>query len=301
VATAVLVRGGGKLYLVDPDSGLVRPCPSGSAYGSDGPTPRELESIRETLGPGDGPSGAIRVGVPGWTEEVRAAGLRAEAASLAETRRARELLPWPSFRTEREPWLRWARKRFARALASPEESLIALAREEERLERVLAREQGASDHWIAPETGPLAEYASEWRVFRTALERHHDALVAKLEQEAERTLPNLSAVVGPRTAAGLVASAGGLGALARVSASRLQLLGARRRAGGTRGPKYGVLARSVLGPEVPAPARGAYARSLAALAAIAARADATTRNVIAPSLLVRRSRRLAELRARYPP
>ncbi len=300
MAMAVLVRGGGRLYLVDPDSGLARPTSAENSYAG-GPTPQELESIREVLRSAGSPVGTLRVGVANWIEEMREAGFPLEAAPLAEIRRAREVLPWPSFRTERDEWLRWARKRFARALASPEESLIALAREEERLERVLAREQGASDHWIAPETGPLAEYASEWKGLRSALERHHDALVAKLERAAEGTVPNLSAIVGPRTAARLVASAGGLAALGRVSASRLQLLGARRRAGGTRGPKYGVLARSVLGPEVPPQARGAYARSLAALAAIAARADATTRNPIATQLLPRRSQRLAALRARYPP
>ncbi|HEV2166898.1 MAG TPA: hypothetical protein VGS23_08000, partial [Thermoplasmata archaeon] len=238
-------------------------------------------------------------GDPPLLEALARLRIRAELASVGELRAARETIPWPGFRAERTGLLELARRRFSDQLASPEETLVALAREEERVERVRSREQGAAEHWITPGTGPMAEYTAEWGRFRADLDRHHDALVARLERAAERTVPNLSAVVGAKVAARLVAAAGGVPPLGRMSASRLQLLGARRRAGGNRGPKYGVLARTVHTPEVPPEARGAYARSLAALAVIAARADATTHASLVATLTNRRDRRLKALRARY--
>jgi RNA processing factor Prp31 len=50
--------------------------------------------------------------------------------------------------------------------------------------------------------------------------------------------------------------------------------------------------------DVPAGRRGAYARSLGALAAIAVRADATTRSAISKGLVARRDRRIEQLRKR---
>jgi RNA processing factor Prp31 len=50
--------------------------------------------------------------------------------------------------------------------------------------------------------------------------------------------------------------------------------------------------------DVPLDRRAAYARSLAALAAIAARADLFTRRSIAPELIARRNRRIEQLRRR---
>jgi RNA processing factor Prp31 len=52
--------------------------------------------------------------------------------------------------------------------------------------------------------------------------------------------------------------------------------------------------------DVPDDRRGAYARSLAALAVIAARADAYTHADLTPSLLARRDRRVETLRRRRP-
>ncbi|MCI4358362.1 MAG: hypothetical protein L3J95_03340 [Thermoplasmata archaeon] len=293
---AVLVRGGGKLFLVDVDSRQVQPLgpdPARSPGDPAEPDPLRSALSRTAL------VGSVRATDPWLLERLQRAQVPAQIASLAEFRIGREAIPWPLFRAERAAVLSMAQERFAELLASPEETLIALAREEERLERVRSREHGAAGHWITPEVGPMAEYASDWDRFRGELDRHHDSLLARLEREAERTVPNLAAIVGPRVAARLVAAAGGLGALGRMSASRLQLLGARRRAGGNRGPKYGVLARSVYAPEVPPGARGGYARSLAALAAIAARADASTRASVAPALLARRDRRLRTLQRRY--
>jgi RNA processing factor Prp31 len=84
-----------------------------------------------------------------------------------------------------------------------------------------------------------------------------------------------------------------------MDASRLQLLGARRRpaAGpGARGPRFGWLFRAERMDEVPPARRGAYARTLAGLAAAAARADATTRRDLSAALVARRDRRVSALR-----
>ncbi|HEV2231696.1 MAG TPA: hypothetical protein VGS18_05880 [Thermoplasmata archaeon] len=174
--------------------------------------------------------------------------------------------------------------------------MIALAREEERLERVRGRESGAADQWVTGPRGPLQEYGVEWKGFRDLLDQHHLRLEARLEASATAVAPNLSKLLGPKIAARLIAASGGLSALSRMTSARLQLLGSRRRPGGGRGPKYGTIARAVLAADVPAARRGAYARSLAGLAAIAGRADATTHRSIAAELVRRRDRRAAELR-----
>lgn len=198
----------------------------------------------------------------------------------------------------RERLLAGARAALAAALRSPEEVLVSLAREEERVERSVGREARAAEAFIGVPGTSLEEYANDWGRVREGLVEHHRHLVRRLEAEAARTVPNLSAVVGPRTAARLVAAAGGVAPLARVSSSRLQLLGSRRRPGPERGPRFGVLYRASGMEEAPVDRRGAYARSLASLAVIAARADALTHRMVADALVRRRDARLAELRRR---
>jgi len=102
---------------------------------------------------------------------------------------------------------------------------------------------------------------------------------------------------GPWTS-GLLAAAGSVTALSRMNASRIQLLGSRRRPSPERGPRYGVLFRGVRMNDLPLARRGAYARSLASLAAIAIRADATTHAPVAEKLVARRDRRVEALRRR---
>ncbi|HEV2519037.1 MAG TPA: hypothetical protein VGX00_00240 [Thermoplasmata archaeon] len=294
---AVLVRGGGRLFLVRSGAGEVEPVGVDPGRGAPDSNRADPLPFRATVLGRTG-TAELRAGDPELLEVLGQAGISTTIASLAEFRAAREALPWPKFRAEREAVLTLAQQRFTALLASPQETLVALAREEERVERVLSRERGAAEHWIAPEVGTLAEYALHWEDFRSALAAHHESLLGRLEREAERTVPNLSALLGAKVAARLVAAAGGTGPLGRMSASRLQLLGARRRAGGGRGPKYGILARAVLEPEIPVAARGAFARSLAALAVIAARADAHTHAPLAPFLQARRTRRLKDLAGR---
>ena len=201
-------------------------------------------------------------------------------------------------KVERERFLLRARADLDAALRSPEEVLVSLAREEERLERSVGREQRAAEAFVAVPGTVLEEYARGWERARETLEQHHRELVRLLEGEAQRTLPNLSAVVGARTAGRLAAAAGGFAPLARMSSSRLQLLGSRRRPGPERGPRYGVIYRAEDAEQVPGDRRGAFARSEAALAAIAARADILTHRNVAEQLVRRRTTRRDQLRRR---
>ncbi|MGA8711381.1 MAG: C/D box methylation guide ribonucleoprotein complex aNOP56 subunit, partial [Thermoplasmata archaeon] len=76
------------------------------------------------------------------------------------------------------------------------------------------------------------------------------------------------------------------------------LLGSRRRPSPERGPRFGIIFRADRLGDVPIGRRGAYARSLAALAAIAIRADAHTHRNISVDLVARRDRRIESLRRR---
>jgi hypothetical protein len=215
-----------------------------------------------------------------------------------EWRTARHDLPPGAPGAEREYLRTLARSDLTRALRSPEELLITLAREEERLERTVGREQRAAEAMLAVPDSPLVAYAERWSETRALLEEHHRALEATVEEAARTVVPNLAAVVGARVAARLVAAAGGVAPLGRMRAARLQLLGSRRRPSPERGPRFGVIFRAERMADVPLERRAAFARSLAAMAAIAVRADASTRRAIAPALLRRRDRRVEELSRR---
>jgi snoRNA binding domain, fibrillarin len=199
---------------------------------------------------------------------------------------------------ERSMLLALARYRLQRAMQNPQAALTALAREEERLQRVLRRETNAADSWVSEGSAALAEYARISSLTRERLSRHLAELTTTLEAHAREVAPNLSAVVGPVVAAHLISAAGGLEPLARMNASRIQLLGAKRRFGPGRSPRFGLLYHADGMTQVPEGRAGALARSVAALAAIAARADATTGRPISAELVRRRERRISQLRKR---
>jgi hypothetical protein len=222
----------------------------------------------------------------------RAAGV----ADLSELRAARSQVPRVEFETERGFVRAVARQALEQALRSPEEVLVTLAREEERVERALGREARAREALTQVPGSPLEAHRATWEAAEEALEEHHRRLLSALETDARALLPNLSALVGPRVAARLLAAAGSLATLGRISAPRLQLLGSRRRPSPERGPRYGVLYRADRMTDLPTGRRGAYARSLSALAAIAARADASTRRDLSKALIARRDRRVEDLR-----
>ncbi len=286
MATGVLLREGPRAYWVEPGSP-----PVGASWAA-GPLP---EALRRRLPPPD--RGDVACADPALGAVAAATGATVRSPTLAELRRARETLP-PAPAAEERSWtLARARSDLAKALAQPVETLIALAREEERVERAVGREAGAVDQFLPGPAGELAEYARDWELYRAAQREHHDRLAARLDRLARSSVPNLSALVGPRVAARLLAAAGGLEPLGRATGARLQILGARRRPAG-HGPRYGLIYRAARMTDVPPERRGRYARSLAALAVIAARADRFTQADLSAPLVARRDRRVEQLRRR---
>ncbi len=90
--------------------------------------------------------------------------------------------------------------------------------------------------------------------------------------------PNLSSVLGPLLGARLIAWAGSLEKLARMPASSIQVMGAgealfKHLKAGTPSPKHGLIYKHPLISGAPKKARGKIARMLAGKAAIAARMD----------------------------
>lgn len=225
-----------------------------------------------------------------------ALGRAVAVATIAEVGGALGRIPALPAEEERRFLLRLASGALNEVVRSPEEIVVSLAREEARFERAVEREARAAETFVTPPGTPLELQAREWQTLRDRLGEHHRRLRARLEDVTTAYAPNLAAVVGPRVAGRLVAAAGGLGTLARISASRLQLLGARRRPSPDRGPRYGVLFTAECLADVPERRRPAFARSVAALAVIAARADAGSRADLTRFLLERRDRRAERLR-----
>lgn len=301
-ATLVVARGRSVYLVTGPSAPREFPRGTGRADPSEarGPTgtpelPRALLRALDEVDP------AVPIVVCGQA-------LHAEIASqLSRPVRRADALAWhgalravplPEPVAEREHLLARARAELEASLRSPEEILVTLAREEERLERSVGREERAAEAFVVVPGTVLVEHARAWGRTRGLLTQHHRELVRRLEVEARRTLPNLSAVVGARTAARLAAAAGGVAPLARMSSSRLQLLGSRRRPSAERGPRYGAIYLADGADEVPSDRRAAFARSIAALAAIAVRADVLTHGDIASGLVRRRDARRDQLRRR---
>jgi nucleolar protein 56 len=304
VATVVVVGNGPRLSAVRIPNGVA----SSFEWDSDPEraAARRLRSAPEDLPPGlvqgvaEFPSDAKVVSAdPTISKSLASRSHRAVGlAELAELRAARSELLQVEPEVERSFVRAVARQALEQALRSPEERLVTLAREEERVERSLGREASAMEAFSQVPGSPLESHRATWQAAEGALAEHHRRLLSALETDARALLPNLSAVVGPRVAARLLAAAGSLAALGRMSAPRLQLLGSRRRPSPDRGPRYGVLYRADRMNDLPAGRRGAYARSLSALAVIAARADALTHRDLSKVLVARRDRRAEDLRRR---
>jgi len=299
VPPAAIVRSGRRLYAVEGrgapvELGPLAPDAAEVAAWLAEPDRAELPSgVRAKL-----PAGAVSADDPAVARGLSAAGRTVAPVALPEWRWARERAPAADVGELRAIGLAFGQRALRRALADPGEVVITLAREEARVERALGRDRSATDELTAGGSGPTDRYLASARSLRTAHEHHLDLLRGELEAAARAVAPNLAALVGPITAARLVAEAGGLRALARMSGSRIQLLGARRRPSPVRGPRYGLIVRATRLNELPPDRWAAFARSLAALAAIASRADAITGGSIAGLLVARRDRRFAELARR---
>ncbi|HYK92874.1 MAG TPA: hypothetical protein VEY07_02380 [Thermoplasmata archaeon] len=293
---AALVRGGEHLYLVRPGQ-AARPLgdlPRSALVDPSGARPLPswlLAPVRE-----EGARGPIACDDLRLVERLAAAGLRVVRGDVPTLVSARRRLPRPEMSLLRTAALTAAREALATALARPEEALIALAREEERLERAAHRERAAQEEILVGASGPLQRYAESGQRLRSDLDRHVAALHDELDRLCEEVAPNLRELLGASLSSRLIAAGGGLARLATVSGARLQLLGTRRRPSPVRGPRYGFILRAPRMLDVPPDRRAAFARSLAALAVIAARADAFTHRRIARELVSRRDRRITALR-----
>lgn len=301
-ATLVVARGTSVYVVSGPSAVRGFPGPREDRVAPDGPGPAGPDdlppALLRALGQVDRATPLIVCGAALYRKVAAALPRPVRRADAAAWRQALQALPFPDPVAEREFVLARARTTLEAALRSPEEVLVTLAREEERLERSVGREERAAEAFLAVPGTVLAEHARAWEQARRVLAEHHRELVARLEAEARRTLPNLSSVVGPRTAARLAAAAGGFAPLARISSSRLQLLGSRRRPSPERGPRFGVIYLADGSDQVPPDRRAAYARSLAAIAAIAVRADVWTHRDVAGGLVGRRDARRDQLRRR---
>lgn len=111
-----------------------------------------------------------------------------------------------------------------------------------------------------------------------------------LENVAKEVAPNISAVAGPEVAAKLIAHTGSLERLAKMPASTIQVLGAEKalfkhlRNKKIAPPKHGIIFQHPKISGSPKNIRGKIARALANKIAIAAKADAFTKNPIGEKL-----------------
>lgn len=261
------------------------------------------EAPRSGLGNVVGPLSALRdggpvqVADPGARAIAEALGLRVLEARSRVVAEARERLPPEVWEPDRELLLSAAEVGLEERLSSPEEVIITLSREGDRLERLLRKENealGALSAAAGKET-PVAEYAAHAGEHVRSLEVRYRELTQALEEATLRKLPNASAVIGPRTAARLLSLAGSPTALLHLNASRVQVLGARRRKPGSPGPRHGVLYSAEGMDRVPPSRRGALARSLASWTVVALRADLLTEGSVGAELAERRERRLESL------
>jgi nucleolar protein 56 len=141
---------------------------------------------------------------------------------------------------------------------------------------------------------------------RTTLEL--SALRKKLETYMDTAMsevaPNLNAIAGSLLSARLIAIAGGLQALAKMPASKVQVLGAekalfRALKTGTRPPKHGLLFQHALIHEAEKWQRGKVSRALAGKVAIAARIDAYSGKFTGPELKADLDARVKEIHEKY--
>lgn len=135
-----------------------------------------------------------------------------------------------------------------------------------------------------------------------SVERLHELrgnIADTIVQEMQALAPNTSNVAGELLGARLIAAAGGLGLLARMPSSRIQVVGAskalfRHLKYKSKPPKHGLIFQHPLVRGSPVKLRGKAARLLAAKIAIAARLDFYSKE-IDPDLAPQLEKKISEL------
>jgi len=132
-----------------------------------------------------------------------------------------------------------------------------------------------------------------------------DKMESSIQKKMREEAPNLSAIAGPVIGARLISLAGGLGRLAGMPTSTVQLLGAekamfRHLKDKSRPPKHGVIFQHPEIHKAPFWIRGKIARALAGKISIAVRVDFYGGADISKELASSLEKRIAEIRKRYP-
>ncbi len=135
------------------------------------------------------------------------------------------------------------------------------------------------------------EYALIKRIAEQELQmiELNDKILEYIKESAERLMPNVTAMIDYKVAAELLTKAGSVEKLAMMPASTIQLLGAEKALFkhlkfGSKPPKYGALFKLQEIANANREDRGRIARVYATKLAIAARADAFSKNYIADRL-----------------
>lgn len=131
---------------------------------------------------------------------------------------------------------------------------------------------------------------------RTRLEEYIDQLM-------EEVAPNIKSLAGSTLGARLISLAGGLANLAKMPASKIQIIGAERALftylkSGDKPPKHGIIFQHPLIHSAPKWQRGKIARALAGKLAIAARLDYYS-STLKQDLLEALDKRVAEIKKKY--
>lgn len=140
----------------------------------------------------------------------------------------------------------------------------------------------------------LADEALNLYALRRSVERYISTL-------AKEVAPNTSTLIGPMVTSKLIAAAGGLGKLAKLPASTIQVLGAekalfRALRTGAKPPKHGIIFQLPMIHKAPRKLRGRIARTVAGKIAIAARMDYFSGRFMGEELSRDLRRRVEEIR-----
>ncbi len=183
-----------------------------------------------------------------------------------------------------------------------EENLRNFIKNEKLIKRILKAREERIGITITEEDIKMIQH-----VARRTLDLYDDKekILEYLDELMQEAAPNIRALIGSVIGAKLIRKAGGLGELAKMPASTIQILGAEKalfRALHGKGtpPKHGIIFQDPRIFKAPWWQRGKIARALAGKLSIAARVDYFTGEYIGDELLRDLERRIEEIKKKYP-